>query len=114
MSFSSFGQTEETVIDFPEKESEFIGGDKAMQEFISEHIKYPIKAIEDAEQGTVYVSFIIEVTGELSNIEIKRGAGKLIDREAKRLVKLMPKWKPGELYGKKIRTRCLLPIRFKL
>ena len=66
------------------------------------------------EQGRVYLSFVVEKDGGISNVKVERGVSKDLDREAKRIVRAMPKWEAGEVGGKKVRTRCSLPIVFTL
>ena len=105
---------EEEIIEFPDVEAEFIGGAQAMMKFIQQNILYPPTSIEMNEQGKVYLSFVVEPDGSISNVSIERGVSKDIDNEAKRIVRSMPKWSPGEAKGKKSRTRCRLPINFQL
>ncbi|NDC27733.1 MAG: energy transducer TonB [Crocinitomicaceae bacterium] len=105
---------EEEIIEFPDVEAEFIGGAQAMMKYIQQNIQYPPTSIEMNEQGKVYLSFVVEPDGTISNVAIERGVSKDIDNEAKRIVRSMPKWTPGEAKGKKSRTRCRLPINFQL
>ncbi len=102
------------IIDFPDVEAGFPGGAAAMQKWIAENIEYPQTSIEMNEQGRVYLSFVVEPDGSISNIEVKRGVSNDLDREAKRVLRKMPKWTAGEAGGKKVRTRCSLPINFTL
>lgn len=105
---------EEEVIEFPDVEAGFPGGAAALQKFIKENVQYPQTSIEMNEQGRVYLSFVVENDGSISNIAVERGVSADLDREAKRVVREMPKWIPGEAKGKKARTRCRLPINFTL
>ncbi len=107
-------KVEEEIIDFPDVEASFPGGAAAMQKWIAEHVNYPQTAIEMNEQGRVYLSFVVEADGSISNIAVERGVSNDLDKEAKRLLRQMPKWSPGEAKGKKARTRCRLPINFTL
>jgi len=86
----------------------------AMQSWIVKNVKYPQASIEMNEQGRVYLAFVVEIDGSISNIVIERGVSPDLDREAKRLLRNMPKWVPGEAKGQKVRTRCRLPINFTL
>ncbi|MBD3635865.1 MAG: energy transducer TonB [Crocinitomicaceae bacterium] len=104
----------EMVYDMPEQMPQFPGGAEAMERFISEHIKYPPTAKEKRIQGKVYVQFIVEKDGSLTDIKIRRGAHQLLDDEAIRVIKLMPKWKPGSMRGKIVRVRYTIPITFAL
>ena len=103
-----------TIVEFPDVEAEFIGGAQAMMKYIQQNIQYPPKSIEMNEQGKVYLSFVVETDGTISNVAIERGVSIDIDNEAERIVRSMPKWSPGESKGKKARTRCRLPINFQL
>ena len=105
---------EEEIIDFPDVEATFPGGAAAMQRWIADNVKYPQTAIEMNEQGRVYLSFVVEPNGSITNISIERGVSSDLDSEAKRLLRKMPKWKAGEARGRKARTRCRLPINFQL
>lgn len=105
---------EEEVIEFPDVEAEFIGGPQALMKYIQSNIQYPPTSIEMNEQGKVYLSFVVEADGSITNVAVERGVSPDLDREAKRVVRSMPKWKPGEAKAKKSRTRCRLPINFQL
>lgn len=102
------------IIDFPDVEAEFPGGSKGMQKWIIENVIYPESALENNLQGRVFLSFIVEIDGSISNIVVERGVTKVLDEEGIRLLKSMPKWSPGEAKKHKVRTRCRLPINFKL
>lgn len=104
----------EEVIDFPDKEAMFPGGAIEMIRWVSENIKYPQISIEFNERGRVYLSFIVEPDGQITNIKVERGVSIDLDREAKRVLMGMPNWVPGEKLGKKVRTRCSLPINFEI
>ena len=102
------------IIDFPDVEAGFPGGPAIMQRYIARNVIYPQTSIEMNEQGRVYLSFIVEVDGSITHVAIERGVSQDLDREAKRVVRNMPKWKPGEAKGKAVRTRCRLPIKFTI
>jgi protein TonB len=95
-------------------DAQFVGGYEEMIRFIHSNLVYPQDAIEMNEQGKVYVTFVVEKDGSLSNIAIARGVYQSLDREASRLVRKMPKWVPGEVKYQKVRTRMMLPINFVL
>lgn len=97
---------------FPPIEAEYIGGPSQMQTDISETIVYPEIDQRMGNQGTVYVSFIVEKDGSLTNVQIERGISETIDREAKRIVRGFPNWKPAENAFGKVRTIVRLPIKF--
>lgn len=95
-------------------DAEFIGGFNEMIKYIKTNMVYPQDAIELNEQGRVYLSFVVEKDGTISGINVEQGVYKSIDREAVRIVRNMPKWKPGEVGAKAVRTRVTLPIVFVL
>lgn len=105
---------EEEIIAFPDKEAEFPGGKDAMFKFINETMVYPPEAIDMGDQGRVYLSFVVEKDGRLTNVKIERGVIKSLDQEAKRIVRKMPNWTPGEVKGEAVRSRARLPIQFML
>lgn len=102
------------IIEFPDVEASFVGGTVEMQKWIMNNVHYPQTAIELNEQGRVYLSFVVEKDGTITNINIERGVSEDLNKEAKRLLRNMPKWIAGEAAGKKARTRCRLPINFTL
>ena len=81
---------------------------------INENVDYPQTSIEMNEQCRVFLSFVVEKDGSISNVAIERGVSPDLDREAKRVVRKMPKWNAGEASGRKVRARCRLPINFQL
>lgn len=92
----------------------FPGGEKKMMEYVAKNVKYPQLAKEMGTQGRVFVSFVVEKDGSISNVELLRGIGNGCDEEAIRVVKSMPKWNPGLQCGRAVRVSCNLPISFKL
>jgi len=82
--------------------------------YLGNNIKYPQLARESNIQGIVYVSFIVEANGSISNVKLARGIGGGCDDEAVRVVKDMPKWNPGKQRGKPVRVQFNLPVRFIL
>lgn len=102
------------IIDFPDIEASFKGGKEGLQRYINRNLHYPEAAIENDEQGKVYVSFIVEKNGTVSHVKIERGVSKALDTEAKRVIESSPKWIPAKKGSKKVRSRCRLPISFTL
>ena len=100
----------EKVEDMPE----FPGGEKAMMDFVAKNVQYPKEAMEKEISGRVLVGFIVEKDGSISETEIVKGIGGGCDEEAVRVVKAMPKWKPGKQKGKPVRVHFMLPLTFKL
>lgn len=97
-----------------EKMPSYVGGDEARVKFIVENIKYPENALKKGIQGTVYLTFIVRSDGSVTDVKILRGIGSGCDEEALRIVKMMPKWNPGENKGKPVDVAFNLPIKFKL
>lgn len=93
---------------------EFPGGTEKMMDYLSKNIKYPEAAKEKGISGRVFLSFVIEKDGAVSDVKVAKGIGKECDDEALRVVKAMPKWKPGLMKGKPVRVSYMLPIFFKL
>lgn len=93
---------------------EFNGGQAKLARYLNRNLKYPSRAREQNVQGKVFISFIIEPTGDLSNFTVMRGIGSGCDEEALRVLRSSPNWKPGILEGKPVRTRYVLPIIFRL
>jgi TonB family protein len=97
-----------------EKMPEYTGGQDALIDFLRKNIKYPEAALKQGIEGTVYLTFVVRASGDVSNVKVLRGIDKACDTEAVRVVKLMPKWKPGEYKGKPVNVQFNLPIKFKL
>jgi protein TonB len=97
-----------------EKQPEYPGGTGAMFRFLMENIRYPQKARADKIEGRVIISFTVKTDGSVADVETMRGIGGGCDEEAIRVVKLMPKWKPGEDQGKRINVAMVLPVKFSL
>ena len=104
----------DSIYQIVEKMPQFTGGESAMMKYVSENIKYPEKAKEDGIQGRVFISFVVEKDGSVSNVEVKRGIGGGCDEEAARVIAGMPKWQPGMQKGKPVRVNYMMPVFFKL
>lgn len=92
----------------------FPGGESAMKSFLRSNIKYPIVAQKNGEQGCVFVQFIIEKDGSISDVKISRSDAPSLDEEAMRVIKAMPKWNPGKLNGIPVRVKNEVPVVFRL
>ena len=97
-----------------EEMPEFPGGAAKMMEFIQKNIKYPMMARESDIQGRVFVNFVVEPDGSITNVTVMRGIGGGCDEEALRVVQSMPNWKPGKQRGSAVRCSFTVPIIFKL
>ena len=93
---------------------EFPGGAAKMMEYIQKNMKYPMMARESDIQGRVFVNFVVEPDGSISNVAVIRGIGGGCDEEAVRVVESMPKWNPGKQRGTAVRCAFTVPIIFKL
>ena len=98
----------------PEIMPEYPGGTQALYSFLAKNIKYPKTAKKNNVEGTVYVKFVVDEDGSVINPVIVRGIGAGCDEEVIRVIKKMPKWKPGEINGKKIAVYYTLPCKFSL
>ena len=85
-----------------------------MMKFIQQNIKYPEMAVQMGDQGRVYVQFVVETDGAITQVKTVRGVTPELDREAERVVKAMPKWSPGKQRGRPVRVRYTVPIYFRL
>lgn len=94
---------------------EFPGGKQAMFRFLSDNLKYPVIAQENGIQGRAICQFVVNKDGSIVEVEVVRSSGDpSLDKEAVRLIKSMPKWKPGRQRGKPVRVKYTVPINFKL
>lgn len=106
---------EETFV-VVEQMPEFPGGQAALMNYISTNMNYPEECRKMGVEGKVFVKFIVDKTGSIINVQILRGVvdGKLLEKEALRVVKAMPKWTPGKQAGKPVSVYFTMPIAFKL
>ena len=104
----------DSVFQIVDEMPEFPGGADALMQFVASGIKYPEDAVEAGKEGRVFVSFVVEKDGLVSNVKVLRGVCYSIDEEAARVVRGMPRWKPGMKDGKPARVSYQIPIMFKL
>ena len=105
---------EEEVFLSVEENPEFPGGTAKLLEYVQKNLKYPMMARESDIQGRVFVGFVVEKDGSISNVKVLRGIGGGCDEEAIRVVQSLPKFKPGKQRGNPVRVQYTLPIVFKL
>ena len=117
---------EPEYLDFPEETTEAIDwacvqnkpefpeGMDALGAFAVKNTKYPQFPKENGIEGTVYVAFVVGIDGSVKDAEIKRSVDPYLDKEALRVVNMMPKWKPGSQRGKNVEVRFYMPFKFKL
>ncbi|MBM3417491.1 MAG: energy transducer TonB [Bacteroidetes bacterium] len=108
------GIPDDPVEEFPDVEAQFKGGEAAMQRWMQENLEYPEISMEMGEQGKVYLKFVVEKDGNITSVEVIKGISRDLDNEAKRLVRAMPLWQPGETRGLKVRSSFTMPINFEL
>lgn len=97
-----------------EQQAEFPGGLQAMMKFLQKNIKYPASAKRMGIEGRVFVKFIVDKEGGISQMEVIKGINADLDKEAMRVIKLMPPWKPGKQNGRAVKSQFVLPVYFKL
>jgi len=97
-----------------EEQPGYPGGEEARISFLQQNIKYPEEAKELGIQGKVFVTFVVEVDGSITDVRVLRGIGGGCDEEAIRVVRSMPKWVPGKQRGVPVRVQFNLPIKFTL
>jgi len=102
------------VEDFPDIEAEFPGGYEEWKKYLLKEMKYPEIAIENGDQGTVYVMFIVETDGSIGDVKVTKGVSFEVDREARRVIKSSPKWIPGRINKVNVRSRLNIPIKFNI
>lgn len=96
-----------------QEQPEYPGGYAKMMNFLRKKMTYPKAAVRQRIEGTVYVAFIVDEEGRVKDVRTLRGISRECDAEAERVVRLMPKWKPGKLDGKPVPVRFVMPIMFK-
>ena len=104
----------DTVMDKCEVMPEFPGGTESLMKYLRDNIKYPQKALEEGLSGRVIALFVVDRDGGIDNIEILKSTNQIFENEAIRVIKAMPKWKPGKDKGKTVRCRYVLPIVFRI
>ena len=108
-------EEDDVVFIVVESMPEFPGGQPALFQYLSENVKYPVLAQENGIQGRVICQFVVNRDGSISNVEVVRSGGDpSLDKEAIRVIKSMPRWKPGKQRGKTVRVKYTVPVNFKL
>ena len=107
-------EEEAQIFTVVESMPDFPGGDEARIKYLNENIKYPQMARESGIQGRVFVTFVVEKDGSVTDVRVLRGIGGGCDEEAIRVIKNMPKWDAGKQRGKPVRVQFNMPILFKL
>ena len=105
---------DDVIFQVVEKSAEYPGGMEALYKFLQKNLNYPAATKEAGIQGRVICQFVVNKDGSLVDVKIVKGLDPDLDRESLRVINMMPKWKPGEQSGKKVRQRYTLPVQFKL
>ena len=107
-------EEETKVFDIVEQMPQFPGGNAALFEYLSKHIKYPVIAEENGIQGRVIVTFVVERDGSITDVKVVKSVDPSLDKEAQRVVKSMPRWIPGKQNGSAVRVKYTVPVTFRL
>jgi protein TonB len=105
---------DDRIFEVVEENAMFPGGDQACYEWLSKHIKYPAIAQEQGIQGRVFVQFVVNKDGSIVDVKVLRSPDPSLSKEAERVVKEMPKWRPARQGNKPVRSRFNLPVMFRL
>lgn len=111
---ASLDANTDEVFKVVEVDPEFPGGEEALYKYLAENIKYPVMAKNNKVEGRVYITFVIEKDGTVSDAKVLRSVNEELDAEALRVINAMPKWKPGTQRGVPVRVQYNIPISFKL
>jgi len=110
--FSQDTEASEGIYTIVEEMPAFPGGTLSFQNYLAENMQYTEAMKQDGLKGTVYVSFMVNTDGSISDAKVIRGIGGDADKEALRLINNMPTWKPGKQSGKLVKVQLQLPVRF--
>ncbi len=105
---------DDRIYEVVEENAQFPGGDEACYKWLSEHLKYPSICQEQGVQGRVFLKFVVNRDGSIVDVEVVRSPDSNLSKEAERVVKLMPKWKPARQGNRPVRSRFTLPVMFRL
>lgn len=107
-------QNSPKVYTIVEKMPQFVGGQEGLYKYLQEHLIYPKKAVEQGIQGKVFCQFVVDEEGYVRDVVVLRSVNPLLDAEALRVIKAMPKWEPGTQNEKTVKVYFNLPISFSL
>jgi TonB family protein len=111
--FSQNSTDENTIYVKVDKMPEFPGGQVALVKYLSKNIKYPTKYKKDKVNGRVFVSFVVDKTGKVGQAKVVKSLNEECDKEAIRVISMMPNWIPGEKDGSKVNVQFGLPVNFE-
>ena len=98
----------------PDSLPQYPGGDAEMFKFIGRHLRYPASAVEDGVEGKVFISYILDEEGNLTEAQIETSVRSDLDKEALRVISLLNGWKPAYANGQPVKYRHVMPVKFKL
>lgn len=104
----------EKVFDMVEQMPTYPGGTSELLSYLAKNIKYPPIAQENGTQGRVIIQFVVEKDGSIADVRVARGVDPYLDKEAMRVIRLMPRWIPGKQNGEAVRVKYTVPVMFKL
>ncbi|MBQ8701161.1 MAG: energy transducer TonB [Prevotella sp.] len=107
-------EEENKVFDVVEQMPSYPGGMGALMQWLGQNMQYPVVAAENGIQGRVIVQFVVEKDGSITDVRVARGVDPYLDKEAARVVKMMPRWIPGKQNGSAVRVKYTVPVVFKL
>ena len=107
-------QKNQKVFDIVEQMPEYPGGQAALFEFISKNVKYPEDAVKKKVEGKVFVTFVVDTDGKITDVSLMRKVFPSLDAEAIRVISAMPNWIPGRQKGQAVRVKYTVPIMFRL
>jgi len=107
-------EDEEDPIHIPDEMPKFPGGDIGLMKYLGSHVKYPNIARENGLEEKIYIRFCVTREGRVDKVSVLRGTEAILYKEALRVIKSLPKWKPGEKNGKKVSVWYTVPINFQL
>lgn len=107
-------EEQDKVFEVVEQMPTYPGGQDALFEYLSKHIKYPVIAEENGIQGRVIVTFVVEKDGSITDINVVKSVDPSLDKEAKRVIGSMPHWIPGKQNGSSVRVKFTVPVTFRL
>ena len=105
---------ENGIFQVVETQPEFPGGMAELMKYLQKNIRYPQICKERRVQGRVIVQFVVNADSTITDVNVVKPVNPYLDQEAVRVVKAMPKWKPGEQRGEPVRVRFTLPVTFRL
>jgi protein TonB len=105
---------DDRIYDVAEQNAEFPGGEEACMKWLHDHIKYPSICQDQGVQGRVYIGFVVNRDGSIVDVKVVKSPDANLSKEAERVVKLMPKWRPAKQGNKTVRQRYNLPVNFRL